>query len=189
MKYREAAAYTNRSTIEIKTEFEDILEALEEIGNKQEISIALLDFWLHGSILPNYHIYLQKLNAEQLLANNGVPRQHIKSILQDDALDRYLLFKNACLNFIGEELTDDFKTAILEPIDKLYTQPYDQDKQHRAKELAKVRNIIKDLKPNIEKSITGIKEVEPYIIAGTFEENIFIKLQQIEHLIVNQVEA
>lgn len=189
MNFRAAAMYTNRSKTEIKTELEPILEALEEIGCKQKLGIGLLDFWLHGTIPINYHIYLQELNAEQLLKDNGVPGEHISTILSGDTLDNYALFKNACLNFIGEELTVDFKTVVLDPINKLLIQPHEQDKKHKTKELERVRNIIKNLKSGIAKAISDIEKVEPHIIAGTFEESIFIKLKQIEHLVINQIEA
>lgn len=189
MNYRDAGIYTNRSTIELKTEFEEILEALEAIGQKQEITIELLDFWLNGSILTNYDIWLGRLNVEKLLKDSGVPKEHLKNVLQDNSLDRYVLFKNACLSFIGEELTADFKTLILDPIDKLYTKPHEEGLKHKAKQLSNARDSIKKLKPSITKAIKELQAIEPYVIAGTFEENIFIKLQQIEHLLINQIEV
>lgn len=188
MNYRAAAAYTNRSTTEIKEEFKSILEAYEEIGHKQELSIGLLDFWLHGTILVNYHFYLKKLDVEQLLKGNGVPSKHIANILNDDTLDRYVLFKNACLNFIGEELTDDFKTLILDPIAELHIQPHEKNRQYRLKQIDKAHSSIKALMPTIKKTIKELEAIEPYIIAGTPADSILIKLNQMEFLISHQIE-
>ena len=187
MTYREAAAYTNKSTIEIKTEFEDILEALEEAGLKQEITIELLDFWLNGSVLVNYDIYLTRLDAEKLLKDNGVPTQHISAILKGDALDKYVLFKNACLSFIGEELTADFKTLMLDPINKMYVKPYEVSKANKEKKLQSARETILKLKPELLKTIQEFRKIEPYILAGTFEETILIELDKAYYLIENQV--
>ena len=189
MTYREAATYTNRSTIEIKTEFEDILEALEEAGIKQDITIDLLDFWLNGSVLVNYDIYLTRLDAEKLLRDNGVPTRHITTALRGDALDKYVLFKNVCLNFIGEELTTDFKTLILDPINEMYVKPYEANEAHKAKQLKAARDLIVKLKPDLGKAIEQLRELEPHIIAGTFEETILLKMEQMQHLIINQLEA
>ncbi|WP_151899714.1 hypothetical protein MLC52_09740 [Sulfurimonas sp. NW15] len=189
MTYREAATYTNRSTIEIKTEFEDILEALEEAGIKQEITIELLDFWLNGSVLVNYDIYLTRLDAEKLLKDKGIPTRHISQALRSDALDKYVLFKNVCLNFIGEELTADFKTLILDPINEMYVKPYEASKAHKAKQLKVARDLIVKFKPDLGKAIEQLRGLDPHTIAGTFEETILLKMEQMQHLIINQLEA
>ncbi len=188
MNYRQAGIYTDRSTIELKTEFEDIIEAMGEIGQSKEITHALLDFWLHGSVPTNNDIYLQQLHVEKLLKDNGIPAEHIKNSLGGNApLDKYTLFKNACLNFIGEDLTPDFKTLVIEPLIKHYVMPSEASKKHKLKQLEVARKTIKRLSPSIDKSIAELSKIEPYVIAGTFEETILIKLQQIEHLIVNQI--
>ncbi|PHS58820.1 MAG: hypothetical protein COB17_02415 [Sulfurimonas sp.] len=187
MNYREAAAYANRSTIELKTEFEDILEAMEAIGQSKSISIDMMDFWLNGSTLVNYEIYLRQLNVEKLLSDNGIPKEHIRNVLQSDTIDRYVLFKNACLSFIGEDLTADFKELIINPITKMYIKPHEVNKAHSAKQLKVARGVIIGFKPALNKAILDIRKLEPHTIAGTFEETILLKLEQVQHLIINQL--
>lgn len=188
MNYREAAIYANVSKIEVKTEFEDILEAMEAIGHSKSISIDMMDFWLNGATLANYEIYLRSLDAEKLLSDNGIPKMFIKDVLQSDAIDRYVLFKNACLNFIGEELTTDFKTLVLDPINEIYIKPFEANKALKEKQLKTARATIIKLKPVLSKAIEDMRKLEPHTIAGTFEETILIKLEQVQHLIINQLE-
>ena len=187
MNYREAAIYANISKIEVKTEFEDILEAMEAIGHSKSISIDMMDFWLNGATLVNYDVYLRKLDAETLLSDNGIPRRFIHNVLQSDAIDRYVLFKNACLNFIGEELTTDFKTLVLDPINEIYIKPYEENEALKKKRRKAARDAIINLKPALAKTIEDIRKLEPHTIAGTFEETILLKFEQVQHLIINQL--
>jgi len=189
MNYRQAGIYTDRSTIELKTEFEEILEAMEEMGQSKEITTGLLDFWLHGSTLVNYDIYMQKLRADTLLQQQGIPNEHIKGVLHSNQIDKYLLFKNACLNFVGEKLTEDFKTLVIDPIMKIYVEPTIKAKEYRQKRIKEARESIKKVSKNISAVNQELSKIEPHAIAGTFEETIYLKLQQIEHLIVNQLSA
>ena len=191
MNFREAAIYTNRSTIELRTEFEDILEAMEAIGRPKAegITTNLIDFWLHGSTLLNYTAYMVLLNVYEPLIKAGLPREFTTTALSESCpIDRYLLFKNACLHFVGEELTDDFKTLVVDPLIKMYAEPSKKTQQDKRNQLGTARNTIKAIAPSIRKTIAELNKIEAPLMAGTFEEEIFIKLQQIEHLIVNQIE-
>lgn len=188
MNYREAALYTNKSKIEIKSEFEYILEAMEAMGKNRSISSSLLDFWLYGSIPVNYYIYMEQLNASKLLQEHGISGEHIKSILSDNApIDKYLLFKNVCLNFVGEELTHDFQSLIIDPINKIIVEPSQTYKSNRLEKLQKAKKVIVSVSPSLTKVTRELEKIEPHFIGGTVVETILIKLQQIEFLIENQI--
>ena len=188
MNFREAGLYTNRSTIELKTEFEDIIEAMEEIGHNGGITVELLDFWLYGSVPTNYRTYLDLFNAESLLKKAGVPAEHINNALTENATtDKYLLFKNACLNFVGEELTRDFKPLVINPLLKMFVKPSEKDKAERVQQLSEARTTIKDISATISKTITTLEKMKPHYIAGTDVENVLTELKNIEHTIINQI--
>jgi hypothetical protein len=190
MNFREAGLYTNRSTLELRTEFEDILEAMEAIGRPKAegITVNLIDFWLNGSTLLNYTAYMVLLNAHEPLIKAGLPRELTTMAINENCpIDRYVLFKNACLHFMGEELTDDFKTLVVDPLIKMYAEPSKKAQESKNNQLGTARKAIKAITPNIRKTIAELNKIQPHIIAGTFEESIFIKLQQIEDLIVNQL--
>jgi len=188
MNFREAGLYTNRSTIELRTEFEDVIEALEAIGHSGSITVELLDFWLYGSVPTNYRIYINLLNAESLLKKVGVPAEHINSALAENAAtDKYLLFKNACLNFVGEELAKDFKPLVIDPLLKMYVQRSEKDKAERVQQLSQARETIKAMSGTISKTITTLEEIKPHHIGGTDVENVLIELKNIQHTITNQI--
>jgi len=187
MTYREAAIYANRSLIEIKTEFEDIIEAMQEIKIGKEITIQLLEFWLFGTLPVSYKINLGLLNPEDLLESQGIPREHIENALSEsNPIDKYVLFKNACLHSIGEELTPDFKHLVINPIMKMYVQPTKKNKAERLEQLKKGRETIKTLGANISKTIKELNKIKPYHIAGSDVESVLIKLEQIEYTIKHQ---
>ena len=188
MNFREAGIYTDRSTIELKTEFEIILEAMNAIGQKNDITVELLNFWLYGSIPTNYSIYMSLLDGESLLKKAGVPTEYIhNALMENTATDKYLLFKNACLNFIGEELTSDFKPLVLNPLFKMFVKPSTKDKDERVQQLSDARATIKAMSGTISKTITTLEKMKPHYIAGTDVESILIKLKQTEHTIINQI--
>lgn len=187
MNFREAAIHTNRSTIELKTEFEDILDAMEAIGQNKDITIGLIDFWLNGSTLTNYEIYLDSFKAYKMLTEQGIPPKYIKNALASDSIDKYLLFKNAALNFIGEPLTRDFQELIIKPLHRLYVEPSEQQEAEKIEQLKKGRSTIKALSGNISKTIKELQKIKPYHLAGSDVESILITLEQIEHTITHQL--
>jgi uncharacterized protein YktB (UPF0637 family) len=128
------------------------------------------------------------LNAHEPLVKAGLPKKFTSIAINDNCpIDRYLLFKNACLHFIGEELTDDFKSLVVDPLIKMYVEPSKKENEHKRNRLSTARKTIKAITPSIRKTIGELNKIEPHIMAGTFEESIFIKLQQIEDLVVNQL--
>ena len=187
MNFRQAAQYTNRSTIEVKEEFQDIIEAMEEIGHERAITVGLIDFWLNGSALINYEIYLEKFKAYTLLKEQGIPAEHISNALSSDSVDKYLLFKNAALNFIGEELTPDFKSLVIDPLLKVCVNPIEQERAEKLAQLSKGRDTIKSLSSPISKVIKELQKIKPWCIAGSDVEVVLFKLEQIEHTITHQL--
>jgi len=78
---------------------------------------------------------------------------------------------------------------MLDPINKMYVKPYEVSKANKEKKLQSARETILKLKPELFKTIQEIHKIEPYILAGTFEETILLKMEQMQHLIINQLEA
>ncbi len=128
------------------------------------------------------------MNVEDLLNNYDIPKSYISNIINSDLIDKYVLFKNVCLAYIGEKTTDDFKTLVVDPIMELYIKPAEKNKQYRIEQLSKAKSNIKVLMPTIIKTISTLETIEPYIIAGTPVEDMLIKLNQIEFLVSNQFE-
>lgn len=179
MNYREAALYANKTQLEVKAEFEGILDAMGSGLGLEVLTTDLIEFWLNGSIPANYDLYIKKLHGADVLLDNGIPKEYTALVLSSESpIDKFIFFKNVCLKFIGEEPTADFKALIVDPIIKMYIEPMEQNKKIRIEKIAKAKTILFSISPALNKIISEVEKIEPNILTGTNGEAIFYELLQ-----------
>lgn len=185
MNYKEAAIYADKPISIVKQEFGSILEAFEDSLFSYKLSKELVDFWLHGSLPVNYHGLLTTLKAKSLLLQAGVPIRHLSTVLfgMDVAIDHYTLFKNVCLHHIGEELTPDFQTFVIEPIQKLYVEPRISFEKMKKEEQKKADIAILNLTNQLKQSIKELESLNKSAMAATVQETLKIELIKLDFMI------
>lgn len=183
MNYREAALYANKTQLEVKTEFESILDAMGSGLGLEVLTTELLEFWLNGSIPANYDSYIKKLHGSDILLENGILKEYTALVLSSEApIDKFVFFKNVCLKFIGEEPTADFNALILDPVIKMYIEPMEQNKKIRIEKIAKAKTILFSISPALNKMISEVEKIETHILIGANGEEILNELKKLQEM-------
>ncbi len=175
MKNRELAAYIGESPSNTKKIFGPLQEAFEDtyLG---DIGIELAELHESGALPMNFELYLNRLQAKQLLCETaGFRPLDAETIIKSGAFDPWTLLNAAACRFTGEAIPPDFEPLVIKPgID--YLKIHSDESAAKLAGREKALKIMQPVLGKLKKIVDDMEKIEPWKLAGSREESIFIKL-------------
>ncbi len=181
MKNTQLSAYIGKPTSQIRELFDDIRDAFDDVNIQGGISLQVADLYMSGSTPSNYHMYLDRLSVVDLLAEQGgYKRQDAEMLLKSGFFDPWIMLKSAAAYTLDLPLPGEFEALIIDPLDSRLKTAKDAKKE-KAEALAKARETIDGIVKPLKQCSDELRNVKPWIMAGSFEESVKIFIDKLLH--------
>lgn len=171
MNNTQLSVYIGTAPAQTRKLFDAIRQAFED-ASLGEVTREIADLYLYGQRPSNYAYYLKKLDAIKLLsAQGGFKPMIAETIIKHGLYDPWVMLLATAQHFIGETITSEFETLIIQPSDD-YLKQGDAKEDERKAALAKARKTINAISDPLKKASRELEKIEPWMMSGTDEDSI-----------------